>query len=189
EMEVKVLRWLHEEEATGVQYLEAAIAEYLGSCCRHGIAVPPGLHLLALDVALLTAHPHQVVTTLHEQKGGWDSARLASHLERLARKGALAEGWHLALDMYTRLGMHDRHCQMLLSKGKVVQALQCAQRHQLTSIDPEAFLSKAAETGDLLIFTAVYRVCYQLVEPRIEQYNTLLRRHDALLNQSIQAVA
>ncbi|KAL0046520.1 hypothetical protein WJX82_002723 [Trebouxia sp. C0006] len=189
EVEVKVLRWLHEEEATGVQYLEAAIAEYLGSCCRHGIAVPAGLHLLAVDVALLTAHPHQVVTALHEQKGGWDSARLASHLERLARKGGLAEGWHLALDMYTCLGMHDRCCQMLLSKGKVVQALQCAQRHKLTSVDPEAFLSKAAETGDLLIFTAVYRVCYQLVEPRIEQYNTLLRRHDALLNQSIKATA
>jgi len=53
---------------------------------------------------------------LHEQKGGWDSVRLASHLERLARKGDLAEGWHLALDTYTRLGMHDRNCQMLLSK-------------------------------------------------------------------------
>ncbi|KAL0036895.1 hypothetical protein WJX77_003973 [Trebouxia sp. C0004] len=184
EMEVKVLRWLHEEEATDVQYLEAAIAEYLSSCSRHGIGVPPGLYLLAVDVALLTAHPHQVVAALHEQKGGWDSARMASHLERLARKGGLAEGWHLALDMYTRLGMHDRQCQMLLSKGKVVQALQCAQRHQLMSIDPEAFLSKAAGTGDLLIFTAVYRVCYQLVEPQIEQYSTLLRRHNALLSQS-----
>lgn len=41
---------------------------------------------------------------------------MASHLERLARKGDLAEGWHLALDTYTRLGMHDRNCQMLLSK-------------------------------------------------------------------------
>jgi len=43
--------------------------------------------------------------------------------------------------------------------------------------------------GDLLIFTAVYRVCYKLVEPQIEQYNTLLRRHDALFNQSIMATA
>lgn len=34
-------------------------------------------------------------------------------------------------------------------QGKVVQALQCAQRHQLTSVDPEVFLSKAAETGVL----------------------------------------
>ncbi len=32
-------------------------------------------------------------------------------------------------------------------QGKVVQALKCAQKHQLTSVDPEAFLSKAAETG------------------------------------------
>jgi len=52
--------------------------------------------------------------------------------------------------------------------------------------DPNLCTSPA---GDLLIFTAVYRVCYQLVEPRIEQYNTLLRRHDALLNQSIKATA
>ena len=47
----------------------------------------------------------------------------------------------------------------------------------------------ALPAGDLLIFTVVYRVCYQLVEPRIEQYSTLLRRHDALLNQSIKTTA
>ena len=47
----------------------------------------------------------------------------------------------------------------------------------------------ALPAGDLLIFTAVYRVCYQLVEPRIEQHSTLLRRHDALLNQSIKTTA
>lgn len=189
ELEVKVLRWLHEEEATGVQYLEAAIAEYLGSCCRHGIAVPPGLHLLAVDVALLRGHPHQVVAALHQQAGGWDSPRLASHLERLARKGELLEGWQLALDMYTRLGMHDRHCQMLLSKGKVVQALRCAQQHQLKSVNPEMFLSKAAETGDLLIFAAIYKVCHQMTEPRIEPYNIMLQRYEAVLRPSVQATA
>jgi len=27
--------------------------------------VPPGLHLLAVDVALLRAHPHQVILPLH----------------------------------------------------------------------------------------------------------------------------
>ena len=36
-------------------------------------------------------------------------------------------------------------------QGKVVQALQCAQRHKLTSLDPEAFLSKAAETGVFML--------------------------------------
>lgn len=61
----------------------------------------------------------QVVAAVRQQAGGWDSARLAAHLERLARKGELGEGWQLALDMYTRLGMHDRHCQMLLSKVQV----------------------------------------------------------------------
>lgn len=40
-----------------------------------------------------------------------------------------------------------RNLKTELVQGKVVQALQCAQRHQLTSVDPEAFLSKAAETG------------------------------------------
>lgn len=38
-------------------------------------------------------------------------------------------------------------------QGKVVQALQCAQRHKLTSVDPEVFLSKAAETG-VFMFSA-----------------------------------
>ena len=37
-------------------------------------------------------------------------------------------------------------------QGKVVQALKCAQKHQLTSVDPEAFLSKAAETGVCHVF-------------------------------------
>ncbi len=35
EMEVKVLRWLHEEEATGVQYLEVPLCSsvsYLFEC-------------------------------------------------------------------------------------------------------------------------------------------------------------
>ena len=35
----------------------------------------------------------------------------------------------------------------------MVQALQCAQRHKLTSVDPEVFLSKAAETG-VFMFSA-----------------------------------
>ena len=58
----------------------------------------------------------QVVSTLHQQGGGWDSGALAAHLERLARKAELPEAWQLALDMYARLGMHDKHCQMLLAK-------------------------------------------------------------------------
>lgn len=33
-------------------------------------------------------------------------------------------------------------------QGKVVQALRCAQQHQLKSVNPEMFLSKAAETGE-----------------------------------------
>ena len=41
-------------------YLQAAIAQYMSSCCRHGVTVPAGLHLLALDVALLRGHSHQV---------------------------------------------------------------------------------------------------------------------------------
>lgn len=185
DVEMKVLRWLHSEEATGVQYLEAAVAEYLGSCGRHGVAVPAGLHLLAVDVALLTGHPHQVVAMLQQQARRWDSADLASHLERLARKGDLPQGWQLALDMYTKLGLHDRQCQMLLNKGKVLQALQCAQRHQLKSVAPDTFLSKAAETGDLLVFTAVYRVCYQTTQPRIEQYSALLKRFDTSLHPCV----
>ena len=44
--------------------LQAAVAEYLGSCGRHGVAVPAGLHLLAVDVALLTDRPHQVFQTV-----------------------------------------------------------------------------------------------------------------------------
>ena len=42
--------------------LQAAVAEYLASCGRHGVTVPAGLHLLAVDVALLTGHPHQVIS-------------------------------------------------------------------------------------------------------------------------------
>lgn len=40
--------------------MQAALAAYLDSCLRHGVEVPSGLHLLALDVALLTSHNHQV---------------------------------------------------------------------------------------------------------------------------------
>lgn len=58
----------------------------------------------------------QVVCSLHQQGGGWDSGALAAHLERLARKAELPEAWQLALDMYARLGMHDKRCQMLLAK-------------------------------------------------------------------------
>ena len=57
-----------------------------------------------------------MVSWLHQQGRGWDSGPLASHLERLARKAELDEAWQLALDMYARLAMHDKHCQMLLAK-------------------------------------------------------------------------
>ena len=47
----------HAELSLGVQ---AAVAQYLASCSRQGIAVPAGLHLLSVDVALLRGHKHQV---------------------------------------------------------------------------------------------------------------------------------
>ena len=53
---------------------------------------------------------------LRQSAPAWDSADMASHLERLARTGSFLKGWHAALDMYARLGMHDRHCHMLLAK-------------------------------------------------------------------------
>ena len=70
----------------------------------------------------------QVVSVLHQQGAGWDSARLASHLERLARKEALEGWWQLAQDMYTRLGMHEHHCQLLLTRVR----LQSPASHALT---------------------------------------------------------
>ena len=44
--------------------VQAAIAEYMASCSRHGIAVPAGLHLLSVEVALLRGHKHQVSLAL-----------------------------------------------------------------------------------------------------------------------------
>ena len=58
----------------------------------------------------------QVGMMLRQAAPAWDSAIMASHIEHLARKGTFPEGWHGALDMYARLGMHDRHCHMLLSR-------------------------------------------------------------------------
>lgn len=60
---------------------------------------------------------------LHQQGGGWDSGPLAAHLERLARKAQLAGAWQLALDMYSRLAMHDKQCQMLLAKVTTLSSL------------------------------------------------------------------
>lgn len=42
--------------------LQAALTAYLDSCARHDVQVPSGLHLLALDIALMTSHPYQVST-------------------------------------------------------------------------------------------------------------------------------
>ena len=67
----------------------------------------------------------QVVSALHQHGEGWDSGALATHLERLARKAELPEAWQLALDMYARLGMHDKHCQMLLAKVNCFFAKAC----------------------------------------------------------------
>ena len=72
----------------------------------------------------------------------------------------------LAGHMPTWIAMHV-HCQLYVMalacihhaagrdlpeacslQGKVVQALRCAQQHQLKSVNPEMFLSKAAETGE-----------------------------------------
>lgn len=73
-------------------------------------------HHSELNRTLNTRYCGQVVSWLHQQGGGWDSGPLASHLERLARRGELPGAWQLALDMYARLAMHDKHCQMLLAK-------------------------------------------------------------------------
>ena len=46
--------------------------------------------------------------------------------------------------------LHKSACKAasVYEQGKVVQALQCAQRHQLKTISPESFLVKAAATGE-----------------------------------------
>ena len=44
-------------------------------------------------------------------------------------------------------------------QGKVVQALQCAQKHQLKSISPETFLVKAAETGQHVANSIICQHC------------------------------
>ena len=46
-------------------------------------------------------------------------------------------------------------------------------------------LARCMVAGDLLVFTAVYRVCYQTTQPRIEQYSALLKRFDTLLHPSV----
>lgn len=60
---------------------------------------------------------------LRQVAPAWDSALVASHLEHLARKCKFAEGWHAALDMYARLGLHERYCHMLLTKVRVCSHL------------------------------------------------------------------
>ena len=99
----------------------------------------------------------QVVTWLHQQAGAWDSVHLAAHLERLGRKGGLAEEWQLALDMYARLGMHDRHCQMLLAKAsRPEQAACCPVYTQAVSCDCPAVILQSDKDGHVLVYNKMH---------------------------------
>ena len=96
---------------------------------------------------------------LHQQAGKWDSVDLASHLERLARKGDLPQGWQLALDMYTKLGLHDRQCQMLLNKVTMsyMYCISPRQAMQSLCLTECAFAHRLAFSGQQ--FSMQLRLC------------------------------
>lgn len=55
-----VWNWLHTEEALDAPTLQATLAVYAASLAAHGLAIPPSLHVLALDIALQQGHGLQV---------------------------------------------------------------------------------------------------------------------------------
>ncbi|KAK9823149.1 hypothetical protein WJX72_000636 [[Myrmecia] bisecta] len=188
EMVSQVLQWLHDEEATDAQYLQAAVAEYLASTEVHNVVVPPALHTLALDIALQQGHAAQVVATLATQPQ-LDSAILAEHLELLAKRGALPESRQLARAMWSRLGMYDQVCRMLLQQGAVLEAMRCARRHSVQSIPETAFLHAAAKTGDIGTFTAVYRACHQSAPAALPEYAEAYKQYTHFFRAQANDVA
>ncbi len=52
DMSTRVFGWLREEQVIDSQYLQAALAQYVSSCHGFGIAVPPSLALLYVEILL-----------------------------------------------------------------------------------------------------------------------------------------
>eukprot|EP00884_Botryococcus_braunii_P003057 jgi/Botrbrau1/12752/Bobra.67_1s0111.1 len=179
-----VFQWLHDEEAVDAQYLQAAIAQQMASAEAWHVTVPPSLHILAFDVGLQLGRSYQVELTVASQASGLGSPAVAEHLEALASRGDVAGARQLANDVRARSGDHEARCRALLRQGKVLRALRCAVRHHVESLAPAAFMHAAAETGDIGIFTAVYRLCWETVRPRPPEYADALKEYARLLQAS-----
>ncbi|KAL4448111.1 hypothetical protein ABPG75_005330 [Micractinium tetrahymenae] len=149
---------LRSQGACRAAHLQAALAEYVASCCLHGAQVAPSLAALYVELLLDQGLPHLVAPLLlsHPQL---DSVLLAEHVEEAESGGRLPGGTRLAEQLLERLGAAEPRCRLLLRAGRVRQALLLARRERLIGqLASAALLEAAAGCGDALLEAAARRV-------------------------------
>lgn len=171
-----------EEEMSGdPMYLVALIVEYFRSAAAEKLKVPPGLHvllvqLLARDECYVELEQFVLNKILEPSKEVAMQLLEIGSSHKPTRK--------LGMDMLRQLSCHSEYVSLLLQDGRFIEALRYVRRNRVLTIPPVLFLEAAVSTKESQKLASVLRFCTDFV-PNFDQtsdYSTFFTMLDDMNN-------
>lgn len=155
-----------EEEMSGdPMYLVGLIVEYFRSAAAEKLKVPPGLHvltvqLLARDECYVELEQFVLNKILEASK------EVAMQLLEIGSSHMPTR--KLGMDMLRQLSCHSDYVSLLLQDGHFIEALRYVRRNRVLTIPPVLFLEAAVSTKESQKLASVLRFCTDFV-PNFDQ--------------------
>jgi len=155
-----------EEEISGdPMYLVALIVEYFRSAAAEKLKVPPGLHvlivqLLARDECYVELDQFVLNKILEPSK------EVALQLLEIGSSHIPTR--KLGMDMLRQLSCHSEYVALLLQDGRFIEALRYVRQNRVLTIPPVLFLEAAVSTKESQKLASVLRFCTDFV-PNFDQ--------------------
>ncbi|XP_057836704.2 uncharacterized protein LOC131046892 isoform X2 [Cryptomeria japonica] len=160
EMFENVFAIVEEEMSGDPMYMVAIIVEYCRSVAVEKLKVPPGLHMLMVQ---LLARGER-----YAELGQFVSSKIVEPSKEVGMQLLEIGSCHLptrklGIDMLRQLSCHSEYVALLLQEGRFMEALRYIRRNKVHSISPSLFLEAAVLTKDSQKLASVLRFCTDFV--------------------------
>lgn len=155
-----------EEEISGdPMYLVTLIVEYFRSAAAEKLKVPPGLHVLTVQL-LARDECYVELEQFVLNKIVEPSKEVAMELLEIGSSHIPTR--KLGIDMLRQLSCHSEYVSLLLQDGRFIEALRYVRRNRVLTIPPVLFLEAAVSTKESQKLASVLRFCTDFV-PNFDQ--------------------
>lgn len=160
EMFENVFAIVEEEMSGDPMYMVALIVEYFRSVAVEKLKVPPGLHMLMVQ---LLARAER-----YAELGQFVTSKIVEPSKEVGMQLLEIGSFHLptrklGIDMLRQLSCHSEYVALLLQEGRFMEALRYIRRNKVHSISPSLFLEAAVLTKDSQKLASVLRFCTDFV--------------------------